>query len=138
MGYTHYWYRKGPLTPEQWETVVKAAEEVIAQDPSAFEHTVSADHICLTSEEGEPFCLTRDPARPQIQDTSLTMMKCNPCCPDKGLFYFCKTNRGAYDEAVVATLRAAFIAGGPDIITISSDGDAFEDLCPREVFNKGA
>ncbi|GIQ81963.1 hypothetical protein KIPB_003016 [Kipferlia bialata] len=132
MGYTHYWYRKGPLTPEQWESVVKAVEEVIARDPTAFEHTVSADHICLSNETGEPFCLTRDPERPQIQDSSLTSLRFNPLCPDKGLFYFCKTSREPYDAAVVATLRAAFIAGGPDIITIQSDGDVFEDLCPRE------
>ena len=133
MGYTHYWHRKADFTKGEWMRICKKASDAImdaATDgitiagPSGDRESVvliGSGAIMFNGfgpESHETFVLKRDAGKPH--DWQLEK--------GKGTFNFCKTAEKPYDTVVVKVLRAAFLASGEHAITLSSDGDVFDDL----------
>lgn len=130
MGYTHYWRHNQDFSKADWAKITKHAESVIAKSsvPLADLHgtkgtapLVSSEEIALNGVESdmhESFVVTRLRRTAKIYElddnTDLT----------EGMFDFCKTARKPYDSVVVGIL---LYLNRFDNITVSSDGDDFDD-----------
>ena len=130
MGYTHYWRQKRDFTDQEWSEIKEKAKDILA----AFEKSggkLSADSyqeppphwVRFNGSPGcEQFILNEHKAEHFFYGW-MTLEEYN----ENGAFYFCKTRQLPYDFAVVGVLRAAKRVA-PDAITLSSDGDVFNDL----------
>jgi hypothetical protein len=125
MGYTHYCYTKGNVTPEVWSKITEGIEKIIAATPKVEikrEYNSISPPLINNQEVvfngvgdlgHETFRLNREQ-----QPTPKWQTTINPL----GTFDFCKTARKPYDLLVCSTLLIAKHYAG-DVYTLSSDGD---------------
>ena len=133
MGYTHYWHRKGDFSVGEWRRIMQRAERAIisaAKDGIVTAGGTGEENSCpqidkeivllngLGTDAYETFILRREAGEPYSWQPQ----------PEKGQLNFVKTGGRPYDRVVVDILRAAYLASGSHAITVSSDGDVFDDL----------
>jgi hypothetical protein len=125
MGYTHYWERPTELPTKKWEEFVQEVralyhhnQDLLAEEyntptkpPVANPYRVKFNGI--EGEGHETFFLARlyDPYEGQRVSE------------DGRHFAFCKTACKPYDSVVIRVLALAEKIFGPDIVSVSSDGD---------------
>jgi hypothetical protein len=119
MGYTHYWYQKPGLDPQQFESFLKDVDKVIRNAGVELQHDfddegpvqVGPDEVWFNGKGDaghETFVFKRDKLGRQ---------------GDGGeAFTFCKTAQKPYDLVVCTILIAAKKHFGDDI-KVTSDGD---------------
>lgn len=138
MGYTHYWYVKGPLDQGTWDEFKGEAQDIVREAQANGirvrgslgdgEPTFGSDRIALNgdndrNQDYESFIVTRKGSG-QIADYG--EMK------GKGFsFDCCKTQYRPYDEVVVAIL-ISLATHFPDTVIVRSDGSA-----PHGEFDQG-
>jgi hypothetical protein len=130
MGYTHYWRQKRDFTDEEW-TILKAKSKTILKSFTDgggrldhLSHTEAPEHWIRFN--GNPGCEKFILNKYQPEHFFYGWMSMSEHS-ENGSFHFCKTRQRPYDWAVVQVLRAAKLVA-PDAITLSSDGDVFDDV----------
>jgi hypothetical protein len=156
VGYTHYWYRKKPLTQKQWEKVcMRVLDVIVFCDKTC---TKAHGKILLAWEydspmEEQPTLFGGQkflPKPPQVDNDVIrfngwkdeghetflvTRELPKTFRTDAGdTFDFCKTNRKPYDLAVMLCL---LIMASTKAVRVSSDGDWDNEWVPaREAYKK--
>lgn len=111
MGYTHYFPQLKAFTPEQWNNIVKASQDLLHGNVAGYggegSPVLNSDEIGFNGKDDsghEDFQITREH---------------NP------KYNFCKT-RGTYYDAYVVAVLCLCHRLAPGVLDITSDGDASE------------
>jgi len=143
MGYTNYWNQHRPFTPQEWFTIARDTQAIIAEadrrgvkiagasgtgKPNIGEAQIAFNGFG-EDESYETFSLTADPGQrfraatdtPTRRHKAYASRKLQEWTTTHASFEFCKTERRPYDGVVKAVLaRAHFVA--PDAMDFSWDG----------------
>ena len=123
MGYTHYWNQHEEFSDEEWESLIEFTSKLLSENSIIVE-----EHFIVDSDEivfnGLPSCETFVLKKESGENPEWLS---NYYEKSDGVFNFCKTRNLPYDRLVVKVLRKAYSIA-PEVLTLQSDGDVFEDL----------